>query len=65
MPKPNMRTITIQITKCPDCPYLDCAKRQQCGGIPNDCPVWTEAEDAKKSCAEKIQEVARGYKHQT
>jgi len=55
-----MRTIIITISKCQDCKYLNCEKRQPCGGIPDDCPVWTEAEDAKKTCAEKIQEVARG-----
>jgi len=55
-----MRTITIEISKCPCCPYLNCEKRQPCGGIPDNCPIWTVAEDAKKTCAEKIQEVARG-----
>jgi hypothetical protein len=55
-----MRTITIEISKCQDCKHLNCEKRQQCGGIPKDCPIWTQAEDAKKTCAEKIQEVAHG-----
>lgn len=53
-----MRTITIEISKCQDCKHLNCEKRQQCGGIPDDCPIWTAVEDAKKTCAEKIQYVA-------
>jgi len=60
--KEQTRTIVIEISKCADCKYRNCARRQLRDGIPDDCPVWRQAEDEKKTTAEKIAEISRNGK---